>query len=94
MTEPDPDAQRVAYTGATQTDWAAQAVLLADAVVHEPGDTVGILDPDQWHATAWDSDRLPPKNLNEARRALNARVTNPDAPDSPEHVGVYDELEG
>lgn len=87
------DKQRAAFTESEESDWAKSARLLENAVVHEPDDREGIITPAEWHALEWDSERQPPKTIDEARAALNARVTDPDAPDSPEHVGVYDELE-
>jgi hypothetical protein len=88
------DPQRAAYTDADETDWAHQATLLEGCVVHEPGDLTDVREPDEWHAEGWDANRQPPKTLDEAKAALAARVADPDAPDTVDHLHAYDDLEG
>lgn len=94
MTTPD-DAQRSAFTGASPDDWAAEADLLADAVVHEPNEPHAepIRTPEEWDATRWDEDRDGPKSIDEAREALAARIADPTAPDTEAVAGAYDGLE-
>lgn len=86
MTEPmDPgyDPQRAVFAEAGESDWAAAAALMDDAVVHEPGDPDAppIRTPEEWDAEQWDSERQPPKTAEEATAALAARVAVADAPD-------------
>jgi hypothetical protein len=94
MTTPD-DAQRRAYADAGAADWAAEADLLADAVVHRPDDPNAepIRTPEEWDVTGWDEDRDGPKSIDEARAALAARITDPHAPDTEAVASAYDELE-
>lgn len=94
MTTPD-DAQRRAFTDAGAADWAAEAELLADAVVHEPGDPNAepVRTPEEWDSTGWDENRDGPKSLDEAREALAARIADPHAPDTEATAGAYDDME-
>jgi hypothetical protein len=82
VTEPSRDPQHDAFAEAGESDWAAAAQLLDDAVVHEPGDSESIMTPEEWHATEWDSERQPPKSAREATGALAQRVATPEAPDT------------
>lgn len=90
------DPQHLAFAESGESDWARAAALLEDAVVHEPGDPDAepIRTPEEWDGELWDSERQPPKTIEEAKAALAARVADPDAPDQPDHVGVYNDLEG
>jgi hypothetical protein len=63
-------------------------------VVHQPDDPTPIKTPEEWDAEGWDADRQDPKNLDEAREALAARIAAPDAPDTEAEAGAYDALEG
>lgn len=103
MTEPeaeDPgyDAQRDAFTKAGESDWAASAQLMKDAVVHEPGDPESIMTPEEWDSAGWDSERQPPKSARESTGALAQRVATPEAPDTLgvdyEFVGLTPEQRG
>jgi hypothetical protein len=88
------DAQRRAFTEAGPAGWAAETVLLADAVVYEPDDSTPIKTPEEWDAEGWDAGRQNPKTLDEARAALATRIADPHAPDTEAESGAYDDLEG
>jgi hypothetical protein len=83
VTEPRSDPQHEAFAGAGESDWARAAELLDDAVVHEPDDPDAepIRTPEDWDAEEWDSQRQPPKTLDEANGALAGRLATPEAPD-------------
>jgi hypothetical protein len=82
--DPGHDAQHVAFAEADESDWAAAAQLMEDAVVHEPGDPDAppIRTPEEWDEDEWDSERQPPKSAREATGALAQRVATPEAPDA------------
>jgi hypothetical protein len=84
VTEPSRDAQYAVFAESGESDWAKAAELLEDAVVHGPGDPEGIMTPEEWHGTGWDSERQPPKTTEEATTALAGRVADPEAPDAVE----------
>ncbi len=90
MTEPD--AQRRAFTDARTEDWRAIPPL---GTIHEPDDPAAapIRTPEEWDAAGWDADRDGPKEVDEARAALAARIANPHAPDTAAVAGAYDGLE-
>jgi hypothetical protein len=87
------DPQTEAFAGADEQDWAQSAALLEGCVVHEPDDDEPIREPEEWHAEGWDADRQPPKTVEEARAALAGRIADPDAPDTEDHAGAYDDIE-
>lgn len=95
MKSPQDDLQRLAYTDAQESDWGRAAELLEGAVFHLPGDPDAppIRTPEEWDDEGWDSGRLPPKTVAEARAALARRIAAPDAPDTEAVAGAYDELE-
>lgn len=67
---------------------------MTDFIVHQPEDSAPIKTPEQWDSEGWDADRRGPKDLDEARSALDARIADPHAPDSEAESGAYDGLEG
>lgn len=84
MTEPSNDPQHAVFADAGESDWAAAAELMADAVVHEPDDPDAppIRTPEEWNEDEWDSERQPGKTTREATGALAQRVATPEAPDT------------
>jgi hypothetical protein len=84
VTEPSRDAQYAVFAESGESDWAAAAQLLEDAVVHEPDDPDGppIRTPEEWDDDEWDSERQPGKSAREATGALAQRVATPEAPDA------------
>ncbi len=67
---------------------------MTDFIVHQPEDSAPIKTPEEWDAEGWDADRQGPKDLGEARSALDARIADPHAPDTEAEFGAYDGLEG
>lgn len=84
MTESSRDAQYAVFAESGESDWAAAAALMDDAVVHEPGDPDAppIRTPEEWDDDEWDSERQPAKSAREATGALAQRVATPEAPDA------------
>lgn len=94
MTQPGSfgyDAQHAEFAEAGESDWARSAVLMEDAVVHEPGDPETIMTPEEWDAAGWDNERQQPKTLDEANGALAQRLAMPEAPDN--EVIDYEDVE-
>ena len=95
MTTPH-DRQAQAYRGAGPADHWDGHLSTTNAVLHPPITGLhGIASPDHYdQGRGWDARRWLPKTLVQARTALTARITDPEAPDGPEHAAAYDDLSG
>jgi hypothetical protein len=89
MCDPARDPQREAFHDNPYPTTDYELDLLAETT--HPAGTGPALLPGDWDAIRWDSERVGPKTPAEARAALEARIADPLAPDTAEHVGVYDE---
>ncbi|MFC5992963.1 hypothetical protein ACFQE5_01910 [Pseudonocardia hispaniensis] len=89
------DAQSRAYREMDAVERYGDIELGAHAEAeHEPATSLdGIRLPEDYEAELWDAGREQPKTPDAAREALAARIADPTAPDGPESVGAYDDLE-
>jgi hypothetical protein len=89
MTTHPIDRQSEAYRHATEADWAG--VDLTECAVYRDDDPEPIRTPEDHEQAEWDANRKNPKTVEEARRALAARIADPAAPDDESVASAYDE---
>lgn len=86
------DPQSRAYREATASDQFDGDFDALGAAVHEPiTELAQVRMPGEYEADGWDTDRLGPKSVGEARAALAARIADPTAPDTEAEAGAYGE---
>lgn len=91
MSTPPSDPQSRAYREAGPGDRWDGDLQAIGARVSQADDVSAVVLPEDYEDTGWDTGRVGPKSLEEAREALASRIADPHAPDSEAEAGAYDE---